>query len=116
MRKRNKSIIIRLTEDELKHIDEMVDNSYLDRENFLRKLLSGYIMAEVPKDYRQFSIDLMQIASRLKGFNFNDSFTPAEKDELWSLSDRLWELYGMLMDIYTPYYQEWQRKHGRRAK
>lgn len=111
MRKRNKSIIIRLTEEELKHIDEMVENSYLDRENYLRKLLSGYTMAEVPKDYREFNIALMRIASRLQVFKFDQVLSPAEKNELMALSERLWELLHMLEDIYTPYYKDWQKKH-----
>ena len=96
MRKRNKSIIIRLTEEELRHIDDMVENSYLDREDFLRKLLSGYTMVEVPKDYRKFNIALFQIASMLSHFDFNSS------------------LEHMISDIYTPYYKEWQKKRGRK--
>lgn len=35
-------------------------------------------------------------------------------NQLRSLSERLWELEHMISDIYTPYYKEWQKKHGRK--
>lgn len=49
-RKRTKTIKVRLTEDELKSLNEKVKLSGLSRENYIRSLIEGHDIKALPPD------------------------------------------------------------------
>ena len=69
-RKRTKTIKVRLTEDELKSLNEKVKLTGLSRENYIRALIEGHDIKALPPDtfhtvifhLRHIGINLNQIA------------------------------------------------------
>ena len=76
--KRNKSIIIRLSESELNRLNEDVSKSAFCREEYIRQLISGHTPVALPsKDYRElirqirkigYNIDQIAKIAHTKGF------------------------------------------------
>ncbi|MGI6579109.1 MAG: plasmid mobilization protein [Saccharofermentanales bacterium] len=66
MRKRNIDIKFRLTEQELEELDNKVALSGLNREAYIRKVLAGAELKEVPSlEYHQFKRELSRIGNNL---------------------------------------------------
>lgn len=110
MRARTHEIKIRLNDEELAHLNEIVGKSIYKREVFLRLLLNGYTMQECPKEYNEFRVTLIRLASDLKLFKFNSSLTPADEARLMQIGDEVWALVKKLNAIYAPYYKEAKEK------
>lgn len=111
MRTRTHEIKVRLNDEEYAHLTDMVSRSIYSREVFLRTLLNGYILQECPKDYRQFSQEIMNLGSELRLFQWNKSLSPAEKENLIRLSEKIWDISDMLTAVYFPYYKEKTSKY-----
>lgn len=112
MRERTHEIKIRLNDEELTHLNEMVSRSIYNRETFLRLLLNGYSMQECPKEYNEFRVTLIRLASDLKLFRFNAALTPEEESRLMEIGDEVWALIKKLNIIYAPYYKEKKEKYN----
>ena len=54
MRKRTHEIKVRLNDQELSHLNQMVAKTNYTREDFLRLMIGCYTVQEVPKDYLMF--------------------------------------------------------------
>ena len=111
MRERTHEVKIRLNDKELAHLNEMVSRSIYNRETFLRLLLDGCTMQECPKEYNEFRVTLIRLASDLKLFKFNSALTPEEESRLMQIGDEVWALVKKLNVIYTPYYKEKKEKY-----
>ena len=57
---RNKQVIIRLSDDELKHLKANVKKAGLSQEGYLRILIKGYVPREKPDD--RFYVVMRQLA------------------------------------------------------
>lgn len=105
MRTRTHEIKIRLTDQELDHLNRMVAKTPYTREGFLRLVLAGYTIQECPKEYLEFRAALLRIGTALNLLPWNKAFTTDEKTRLNALNCRLWEILTMLDRVYTPYYK-----------
>lgn len=104
--KRNRRVSVRLTEKELDRLNEMVAKTPYNREVFLRLLLEGYTIREVPKDYSQFRRQVVSIAYNLDQICRRDLLSWQEQEELYSLVKEARELIHALTEVYQGYYRE----------
>jgi hypothetical protein len=66
MRTRRNSVLLRLDDSELAHLDKLVSQSGLSREQYLRTLLSGFIpINKPPPDYHLMMRELHSIGNNL---------------------------------------------------
>ena len=66
MRRRNVAVLFRLTEKEALRLDEKVRRSGLNREAYLRQLISGAVPKDAPPpDYHSMMKDLYRIGNNL---------------------------------------------------
>lgn len=65
-RKRPHEIKVRLNDKELNRLNKMVAKTNYTREDFLRLMIEGYTVQEVPKDYMMFHMDMARICSMLR--------------------------------------------------
>ncbi|MDO4317232.1 MAG: ribbon-helix-helix protein, CopG family [Lachnospiraceae bacterium] len=64
---RNCGFVLRLTAEELAHLDAMVARTNLSREEFLRKMIAGYTIVEKPDiDYFEVIRQLRYIGNNLR--------------------------------------------------
>ena len=111
MRTRTHEIKIRLNDEELAHLNEMVSSSNYSREVFLRFLLNGYVMQECPRDFIMFKKDVLQIINELRTLRWNNALTEEEKAKLMKTEDEAGELVRMMTRVYWPYYKEKKEKY-----
>lgn len=104
MRKRNNEIKVRLTDEELTHLDAMVERTIFSREGFIREMLAGYQIREKPGDefskwimeMRRVGSLLNQVLQRSNSVGFIDA-TAVKK-----ASADLWELEKYIYEFYAP--------------
>ena len=65
MRKHRNDVLLRLTDDELKMLDEMVNKSGLTRSAFIRQTLKGKTIKELPP------VDFFEVLKHLRQINNN---------------------------------------------
>ena len=106
MRYRDHEVKFRLNDNELEHLNKMVGQSPYNRETFLRLMVAGYSMREVPKEYLQFRMELIRMASDLRLYRWNKSLSEQQVKELDKLSGRIWEFIRRLNKVYWPYFKE----------
>lgn len=111
MRKRTHEIKVRLNDQELSHLNQMVAKTNYTREDFLRLMIGGYTVQEVPKDYLMFYMDIARICSTLRYNSLNTCLSPAEKATLLSASEELVSIAAGMRSIYAPYYKERKTKN-----
>lgn len=98
--KRDKKITLRLTQKELDRLNEMVAKTPYNREVFLRRMLEGYTIQEVPKDFFQFRRAVISIAYNLDQLSKSGWFSWQEREELESLTKECRELVRVLMAAF----------------
>ena len=78
MRKRNNMIVLRLSDDELKYLNDSVKRSFLNRETYLRELIKGHKLIERP------SVDFYSVLSVLHEIQLNllSLSTPSRSNEV----------------------------------
>ena len=111
MRKRTHEIKVRLNDRELSHLNKMVAKTNYSREDFLRLMIAGYTVQEVPKDYVMFYMDMKRICSTLRYNSINASFSPTEKAALLGAADELSSMVAEMRRIYKPYFKERGSNH-----
>ena len=111
MRKRPYEIKVRMNENELSHLSEMVAKTDFNREDSLRLMIAGYTVQEVPKDYLKFSMEMARICSTLRYNSMNTCLTYEEKATLLDASKELSSIAAEMRRIYEPYYKERKSKH-----
>ena len=111
MRKRTHEIKVRLNDQELSHLNRMVAKTNYTREDFLRLMIAGYTVQEVPKDYLMFYMDMARICSVLRYNSMNACLSPAEKATLLGAAEELASVATEMRSIYTPYYKDRRPKH-----
>ena len=109
-RRRPHEIKIRLSDKELDRLNRMVAKTNLTREDFLRMMIEGYTVQEVPKDYMMFQLDLSRACSMLRYNDLNRSLEPYEKAQLLQAADILTSVGTMMYSIYKPYYKDRNEK------
>lgn len=105
-RKRTHEIKIRLNDQEFNRLNRMVEKSIYNRETFLRKMLEGYSIREMPKEFLVFREDLTRIASDLRLFRWNQSLSIEERYNLDKLADQTWELVRQMNRAFMPCFRE----------
>ncbi len=105
-RKRPHEIKIRLNDEELGRLNEMVARTIYDRETFLRLMLEGYTLRDTPREYKSFTWDLRRLASNLRLYDWNKSLSELQRQELNRLADQIWDFIHRLDEIYFPYFKE----------
>lgn len=81
MRKRQNRVVICLNDDELNELNEKVIGSGLTRESFLRAMIKGQEIRQLPpmdfynvlKELRQIDNNMNQIATKAHSLNFIDT-------------------------------------------
>ena len=111
MRKRTHEIKVRLNDKELDHLNKMVGKNNYTRENFLRLMIAGYTVQEVPKDYLMFKIDMARMCSTLRCNSLNTCLSPEERATLLNAANELASVAAEMRRIYTPNYKERRQKH-----
>jgi len=106
MRKRQHEIKVRLNDKELARLNKMVAKTNCTREDFLRLMIAGYTVQEVPKDYIMFYADISRICSMLRYNSTNAALSPAEKATLLEAAGELSSVTAVMMSIYKPYFKE----------
>ncbi len=102
MRTRKNEIKLRLTDEELTHLDGMVQRTIFTREGFMRHMLAGYQIREKPPDefvdwimeLRRVGTLLNQLTKRSYSVGFIDA--PALKSALYDLhrlEDYIYKVY-----------------------
>ena len=112
MRKRTHEIKVRLDDEELSRLNEMVAKTNYTREGFLRLMIAGYTVQEVPKDYLMFYMDMKRICSALRYNSMNACLSPEEKATLLNAADELSSVVAEMGRIYKPYYKERRANYG----
>ena len=111
MRKRTHEIKVRLDDKEFDHLNKMVAKTLYNRETFLRLLIGGYTVQEVPRDYIMFHMDMVNACSGLyQAAKYNSSLSEAEKAHLFDIADQLSSVIAVMKSIYRPYYKERKTK------
>ena len=103
MRKRNRSILLRFTQEELQTLEKKVVLSGLPREHFCREaLLTGVVKPLPPIDFHEFVVELRHIGNNINQLTalahsrgFIDSL------RLRELTDQLWELEQQASALFT---------------
>ena len=111
MRKRSHEIKVRLNDRELSHLNQMVAKTNYTREDFLRLMIAGYTVQEVPKDYLMFYMDMARICSTLRYNSMNTCLSSEEKATLLGAADEVVSIAEKMRDIYKPYYKERRSNH-----
>lgn len=102
MRKRNKGILLRLTQAEMEVLTHKAKEAKMSREAFIRQVLNGAtIMAKPPADYyklivevRKVGSNLNQLVKRAQTLDFIDTPT------LHKVLAEIRETEGMLWDTF----------------
>lgn len=111
MRKRTHEIKVRLNDKEFDHLNKMVAKTLYNRETFLRLLIGGYTVQEVPRDYIMFRMDMVNTCAELRRTaRFNGSLSEEEKTRLLDVADQVASVIAVMKSIYWPYYKERKTK------
>lgn len=105
--KRNHEIKIRLSDDELKKVNEAVEKSNLSRESFLRLLLNGYVPRFIPAyDFQNVISQLRRIGNNLNQISVVAHKTGAidvirHKNEVSNLKNEIVELKRLMSQPFS---------------
>lgn len=113
---RPNTIVLRLNDEELTRLNEMVAKTVFNREQFLRKMLDGYTVQEVPKDYIMFRRDMINACGALNQIpRFCTSLTPPEKTLLFNIADQLQSVIAVMNSIYRSYFKEGEKENEHKS-
>ena len=105
MRKRNNEIKVRLTDEELTHLDAMVERTIFSREGFIREMLAGYQIREKPEDeFTKWIMEMRRVGSLLNQVlqrSYIVGFIDVAAVKKASLD--LWELEKYIYEFYAPF-------------
>lgn len=68
--KRNKQIIVRLTEEEYKALNDLVSKSFYSREEYIRRLVI-YHQLPLPNPYKDSDIDYRELIRQIRAIGYN---------------------------------------------
>ena len=102
MRKRDKQIVLRFTEEELADLNEKVERAGMNRERYLRKLIEGTkIYERVPHDLWQLTLDLRRIGTDLNLLAQMATYNRfPDADKVKNTCDSLWKLVHVMMQEF----------------
>ena len=106
MRSRTHEIKIRLNDREFDRLNRMVEKSIYNRETFLRNMLDGYEIREIPKEHLAFRGELTRLASDLRQYRWNQTLSDAEKARLDELADQTWNLVHRMNEACFPRFKK----------
>ena len=109
MRKRSKQFVIRLSDDEWNHLNELVKESNLSRESYLRMCINGLVprptptkeFIEVIKILREIAENMNQIAISVYTQNAIDKSFYMENYE--KLQDQINEIMILIQSTWRKY-------------
>lgn len=104
MRERNNELVLWLTDGELEHLNHMAEKSGLSRSAYIRKILAGAKITEIPKDYREFRTALIRIESEMRLLERFSSLSGKQQAELRVLCDALVPVIEKIDAVYERYF------------
>lgn len=104
MRERNNELVLWLTDGELEHLNHMAEKGGLSRSAYIRKILAGAKITEIPKDYREFRTALIRIESEMRLLERFSSLSGKQQAELRVLCDALVPVIEKIDAVYERYF------------
>ena len=104
MRERNNELVLWLTDGELERLNHMAEKSGLSRSAYIRKILAGAKITEIPKDYREFHAALIRIESEMRLLERLSSLSEKQQAELRVLCDALVPVIEKIDAVYDRYF------------
>lgn len=104
MRERNNELVLWPTDGELKHLNHMAEKSGLSRSAYIRKILAGAKVTEIPKDYREFNTALIRIESEMRLLERFSSLSEKQRAELRVLCNALVPVIEKINAVYDRYF------------
>ena len=90
MRRRNKRIEIKMTEEELKHLNHLVRHSKLSRESYLRMIINGLVPRASPSEELIDTILLLRnISNDIYQISINHSSIQKYQEDFELLQDQI---------------------------
>lgn len=113
MRRRNKRIEIKMTEDELKHLNHLVRQSKLTRESYLRMIINGLVPRASPSEELIDTILLLRnISNDIYQISINHSSIQKYQEDFELLQDQINQIM-ILIRQPTNLEELWQsQKYG----
>ena len=107
MRRRNKRIEIKMTEEELKHLNHLVRQSKLSRESYLRMIINGLVPRASPSEELIDTILLLRnISNDIYQISINNSSIQNYQEDFELLQDQINQIMVLIrqpIDITTPF-------------
>ena len=104
MRETNNELVLWLTDGELERLNHMAEKSGLSRSAYIRKILTGAKITEIPKDYREFHTALIRIESEMRLIERFSSLSGKQQEELRVLCDALVPVIEKIDAVYERYF------------
>ena len=105
MRTRNHEIKLRLNDRELARLNDMVERSIFNREEFLRMMLAGFSICEAPTEYRAFRYELIRRMDEIRMLLQTTRMTDADRAGLHALLRETGAVIRRMDEAYVPYYK-----------
>ncbi len=106
MRTRAHEIKLRLNDRELARLNEMVERSIFNREEFLRMMLAGYTICEAPTEYRTFRYELIRRMDEIRMLLRTTQMTDADRAGLHALLRETGAVIRRMDEAHMSYYKE----------
>lgn len=107
MRRRNKRIEIKMTEEELKHLNHLVRQSKLSRESYLRMIINGLVPRASPSEELIDTILLLRnISNDIYQISINNFSIQKYQEDFELLQDQINQIMILIrqpIDITTPF-------------
>lgn len=104
MRTRNHEIKLRLNDRELARLNDMVERSIFNREEFLRMMLAGYTICEASTEYREFRHELIRKMDEIRTLLRENPTTDADRLGLRALLEETGAVIRRMDEAHLPYY------------
>ena len=116
MRKRNNQVLLRLTDEELEDLNQKAEWANLDREKYIRKVLSDAVVYEwPPHDVFQLSIDLRRIGTMLGDIKFKLYTDPQVDHEMLNIVyKKCWDACDAIMKEFIYPEEKFNKKKGKK--
>lgn len=102
--KRNHEIKIRLSDDELARLDDMVGKTVMSREAFVREMIAGFEICEAPDvDAQKLIVEVAHLGTAFNLFTMQAAQTEQiDTEEYRRMTDAVWEAYDDIRHAYLP--------------
>ena len=102
--KRNHEIKIRLSDDELARLDDMVGKTVMSREAFVREMIAGFEICEAPDvDAQKLMVEVAHLGTAFNLFTMQAAQAEQiDTEEYRHVVEMVWEAYDDIRHAYLP--------------